>query len=517
MKIQRKLRSLWTIILSTILMISPIMNVGAVSDSIQLGAASQTKSYIAGVTFSYKVTTKGQYLYCLNMHKNTAQNVSANLVKNSKYIDGGVLYILKNGYPNVNITNDKDKDYYITQTALWWYLDLTTGSENLGSQFKETGSDAYGLRATVKKLAYDGYAHRKDTIELKSTKLVLGGLKDSTMTLKDSYYVSGDIKATTAENISSYDVTLENAPSGTKIVSSNGVETVYSGAYKVDAKDSFKVKVPLAGVTGTGLTIKVNATAQGVEQYSAYEYEPVDKNMQNVALLEKTSDKVSSSINLDIVSSKVTITKVDTNTKEAIAGAVFALKDANGKEITRWTSTINAHVIRNLANGTYSIEEISAPTGYLKNTKATQFTLSDTNRDIKIIIENAPKVVVVNITKVDQETNAPLAGAVLTIKDSTGKAVATFTTTNGTYVVTDLPNGTYTVEEVSAPAGYMRSTEVKTFTIDDTHLSHQITIVNAKEVRVPDTASMPPILMVIIGAIITGFGLRFIYKNGKRA
>ena len=55
------------------------------------------------------------------------------------------------------------------------------------------------------------------------------------------------------------------------------------------------------------------------------------------------------------------------------------------------------------------------------------------------------------------------------------------------------------------------------FTVDDAHQSHQITFVNAREVIVPDTADFPSILMAIIGIVITGFGFRFVYKNGQRA
>ena len=60
------------------------------------------------------------------MHTNTAQNTTATLVKNSSIIDNGLIYILRNGYPEKSITGDNDKDYYITQTAVWWYLDEVT-------------------------------------------------------------------------------------------------------------------------------------------------------------------------------------------------------------------------------------------------------------------------------------------------------------------------------------------------------------------------------------------------------
>ena len=516
MKNQSKIwKKMQMIILTIIMLFTSIANVHAAADTIQLGTASQVQSYIAGVTFSYKVTTDGRPLYCLDIHKKTAQNVQAVLAKDSKSINGGVVYILKNGYPNKSITGDKDKDYYITQTALWWYLDLTTGSINLGEQFKETGSDAFGLRQTIRNLAYEGYNHRNDAIGITDTKLTLT-TGSTSMTLKDGYYVSEDIKATT-QNISSYAVTLSNAPSGTKIVSSNGVESVYSKGFLMNPNDTFKIKVPLAGVTTTDLAIKVSATANGIDQYMAYEYRPVDTKMQNVALLEKTSKNVSSEITLDIVSSKVSILKVDNNTKQPLAGAKLVLKDGNGNVITSWTSTINAHVIRNLANGNYEIEETAAPDGYLLNTNITKFTISDSSRDVKITINNAPKKVVVNIVKVDQATNTPLAGAVLLVRKPDGTELTRFTTTTEPFVLKDIPNGIYTVEELSAPTGYVKSNDCIYFTIDDAHLSHQITFVNAKEVIVPDTASMPSILMAIIGIVITGFGLRFIYKNGQRA
>ena len=90
-------------------------------------------------------------------------------------------------------------------------------------------------------------------------------------------------------------------------------------------------------------------------------------------------------------------------------------------------------------------------------------------------------------------------------------------TSETSYTLTDIENGTYTVEEISAPAGYIKSDDKITFTVDDEHLSHQITFKNAKEVWVPDTGSVSSVFMIILGIAITGLGIRFIYKNGKRA
>lgn len=510
------IRLLVTFIITVLTLVTSIATANAAADSIQLGTATDVKPYVGGVKFAHKVTTDGKDLYCINMHKSTAQNIKANLVKNSKNITGGLVYILKNGYPNKSITGDKDKDYYITQTAIWWYLDKTTGSSNLGNEFKQNGSDAYGLRQYIKNLMAEGYTHRNDALDSVDAKLTIAAVNGNTMTLKDGYYTSNDIKATMATNISSYTVTLTNAPSGTKIVLGNGAESNYSEGFKVNKDDTFKIKVPSSAMDRTTLSIKVTAKAQSGIQYMAYEYQPEDSNMQNVALLEKTSKTVTSEMNLEIASSKVTVIKVDSNTKQPLAGAKLVLKNSSGKEITNWTTTTNGHVIRNLSNGTYTIEEVEAPNGYILNKNITKFTLSDTNRNIRITIENAPQKSVVNILKIDQETKQPLAGAILVVKDSNGTEIVRFTTSNTAYVLNDLKNGTYTVEEVSAPEGYITSNDKITFTIDDNHLSHQITFINAKAVIVPNTSSLSSTILLIIGMIIIACGIRFVYKNGQR-
>ena len=507
-------KSLLTMITAFLIMVTSMLQANAVTESIQLGTATKVNGYIAGVTFHKKVTTDGRYLYCLNIHKSVATNIKANVVHKSNYIDGGIIYILKNGYPNKSITGDAEKDYYITQTAVWWYLDNYKGGNNLGNGFKQTGSDPYDMRKYVVQLVNESANHRNDGVAIADTKLVLTAINGNSLTLNNNYYISNEIKATTAKNIGEYTVTLKNAPKGTIIVA-NGGESAYKNPFTVKANTSFRVKVPASSVSNIKEEIKIEANANGYDQYTAYEYVPADSNMQNLAILEKYTSKASASVNLTIDSSRVSIAKVDSTTKKPIAGAKLVLKDSTGKVVASWTSTINAHVIRNLANGTYTIEEIEAPNGYLKNTNTKTFTISDTNRDIKVTFENAPKNVVVNITKVDSETNEAIAGAVLVVKDSTGKEIARFTTTNTAYVLTDLANGTYTVEEVSAPSGYIRSTDVLTFTVDDNHLSHQVIFKNTKEVVVPDTDSMTSIILLVIGVLITGLGITYIKKNAN--
>lgn len=493
------------VVLAFTIFASTICTVNAVPQSIKLGSAESLKGYVAGFGFSTKKTTSGEYLYCLNYHKSTAKNITANLVGQR---DAGLAAIIQNGYPNKSITGDKWKDYYITQVAVWWYLDNTTGSSNLKSSVKSTGSDSYNLRSKIKNLVAIGEKAKKNGYP--TTKLDISA-SSTEMTLSNGYYTTGDIKAKTISNISSYKVELTDAPSGAEIVNSNGkVISTVSGT------NTFKVRIPASKVTSTELKLTVKATGTGTVA-KAYEYQPTNKNMQNVtpSILETEKITKSDSITFNLSTTKVTIVKVDSATQQPLAGATLVLKDANGNKITEWVSTTNGHVIRNLSNGTYKLEEVAAPQGYKLNKEAVTFTINDSNKDVKVTFENEAKEVVVNILKVDASTGEALEGAVLVLTKPNGEQIK-IVTTKEAYVITGLEDGTYKLHEEVAPNGYIKSDKVITFTIDDENLSHQITFENAPEVEVPDTASSS-IIFSLIGMVIISLGLGFIYKNGQKA
>lgn len=496
-------KTILSVLVALLVFVSTATATYAVPQTITLGGTETLEGYVSGVKFTTKTTKDGGYLYCLDMKKKTAKDTTATL-KGQR--DAGVAYIIANGYPSKSITGDRLKDYYITQTAVWWYLDDTTGSSNLSQKFKTTGSDPHNIRPIIKNLVEkaktakaNGYAQTKLTITTSN--------KD--MSLKDGYYVSSEITASSS-NISTYTVTLSNAPSGTKVVSTSGVEKT-----TFNAGEKFIIKVPGSKVTGTELDIKVTAKATGYVT-KAYEYTPVNNTMQPVALIETETQNVSSTITLSIENSKVTIIKVDKSTNQPLAGAKLVVKDSAGNTITGWTSTTNGHVIRNLKPGTYTVTETSAPKGYKLNTTPVSFTITASNQNVTVKFYNEPKETVVNILKVDNETQKPLAGATLVVRKADGTEVVRFTSTTEPYVLTNLEDGTYTVEEIAAPAGYILSSEKKTFTIDDNHLSHQITFGNNPEVKVPDTASSS-LIFTLLGIVIISTGIGFVYKNGKKA
>lgn len=497
--ISKKITKVLLIILLCITTFVPTnLTADAAVKQITLGDLEVLPRYMAGALIDAKKTVSGEYVYCIDNTKTTAKNTQANLVGEA---EAGVTAILNNGYPYKSITGDKQKDYYITQAAVWWYLDDVTGTSNLGTTFKTTGKDEYNLRGYIQNLVNVGKANKNSyvtTLNLSTT--------TTSMSLKDNYYVSEAIKATIA-NINEYTVTVSNAPSGTEILNSKGEKTD-----TISANDSFIIRVPVNKVTTTNLDLTITATGKGIFK-KAYIYRPTN-GMQDVTLLEEETK--SNSLDLNLATSKVTIIKVDSKTGNTLAGAKLVLKDSAGKVITSWTSTVNGHVIRNLSDGNYTVEEVSAPKGYKLNTTPVKFTVNSNNKDIKVKVANEANEVVVNITKIDASTNNPLSGAILVVKDESGNIVARFTTTEQAYTLTDLAYGTYTVSEEQAPNGFKPSDEIITFTIDENHLTHQIVFENYPEVYVPDTSSSS-LIFALIGIVITSLGIRFIYKNGQKA
>ena len=295
--------------------------VNAVPQKIELGNPEFISGYIAGVGFDTKVSTSGELMYCLNMHKYTAKNSTAYLVGE---LDAGIAYIMLNGYPTKSFTGERLKDYYITQTALWWYLDDTTGSSNLSTSFKTNGSDPYNLRPYIKKLVSDAKiakarGYQKTTIK--------ASVSDSTMSMTSDgkNYISEEVKVSST-NISDYKVTITSGPQGAIIIDKNGKEkTTFS------ANETFKVKVPASKIEGTKATVKVKISATG-KVYKAYEYQPEVQSQQNItpSVISPTEEKVETSIDLSISTSKITIIKIDKATGNAIAGAELVLKDSKG-------------------------------------------------------------------------------------------------------------------------------------------------------------------------------------------
>ncbi|MDE5754704.1 MAG: hypothetical protein K2H89_09225, partial [Oscillospiraceae bacterium] len=211
---------------------------------------------------------------------------------------------------------------------------------------------------------------------------------------------------------------------------------------------------------------------------------------------------------------------------EEVEGATLTLtgKDKNGNTITfeedsltvggngtavntsgealTWISGNGITEISNLPNGTYTLHEVTAPDGYEVATDITfviekgKLTTIDSNTvaedDVIVMVDEATKATV-KIDKQDVSGNE-VEGAILKLtgKDKNGNTITfeenslavggngtalnasgealVWISGNGITEVSNLPNGTYTLHEVTAPDGYEVATDI-TFVIENGKLT----------------------------------------------
>ncbi len=487
-----------------------------VPTTVVTGNAYFLDGYVAGTHFGVISLQSGEFAYCLDITKKTPQQVAMHLVGEK---DAGFAYVMQNGYPNHSFTGNQNYDYYITQTALWWYLDETTGSKNLTEAFKSSGEDPYNLRPHIKNLVSGALEARKKGYATPSMGLTTSGTSMA-LTSDKKNYESGVITVTGSSVSGTVSVSLEGAPSNTVVINTKTGKTQSS----FNVGDQFKVQVPVSSVTKMSNTITINAKATGSVN-KAYEYQPDNNTLQSVvpAVLYPVTTALTASAKMTLDTSKVAVVKLDKATGKPLAGATLVLRDSLGKKITSWVSTTKMHTIQNLKEGSYTIEETAAPKGYKKEKEKVTFTISKSNRDITVKLYNQAIEKVVQIVKIDKETELPLAGAHLKVTDEEGNVVADFVSTEDAYVIEKIKDGTYSVEEVEAPSGYIKSDEIYQFTISDETPTAQVLIENQKEEvieevlqEVPNTKNHASIFPTILGALMIASGIGFIYYNGKK-
>ncbi|GGA20614.1 SpaA isopeptide-forming pilin-related protein [Psychrobacillus lasiicapitis] len=178
-----------------------------------------------------------------------------------------------------------------------------------------------------------------------------------------------------------------------------------------------------------------------------------------------------------LIAGSVELSKVDKDdASQVVAGAEFALQDANGKTLLTElkTDTDGKLSVTKLKPGSYQFVETKAPFGYDLDQTPIKFTIekSKSIADVKVAkvtAQNELSTGSVELTKVDKEDQTTtLEGAVFELQDANGNVIHTALTTNkdGKIVVSDLKPGNYQFVETKAPFGYDLDPTPVIFTID---------------------------------------------------
>ena len=226
--------------------------------------------------------------------------------------------------------------------------------------------------------------------------------------------------------------------------------------------------------------------ALDVEGTEAVLLEPSNgSNYQACAALTSLPDPVWAYIHfkVKIVEEKgsLTINKVDAETGKALAGVTYRLFDANGKKVADMTTGADGKaVFKDLPQGKYSYQEISAPEGYVADSTRYTVTISAAALHITEQRTNALAKGSIEILKVDTETRQPLAGVVYRIFDANGSKIADGTTDgNGKVTFSGLRLGKYFYQEISTVDGYVLDETKYDFSLTTANLNIKVTRENA--------------------------------------
>ncbi|HAO6496192.1 TPA: LPXTG cell wall anchor domain-containing protein [Listeria monocytogenes] len=234
-----------------------------------------------------------------------------------------------------------------------------------------------------------------------------------------------------------------------------------------------------------------------VEVTLSYAGQDVDVTTEKVKLFNK------------LAKSDIVITKKGTD-NELLQGVEFGLYSSDGILIAKDKTDKNGQIVfENVPYGEhYTVKELASISGYLFNEKATS-EVSVQEDGAKITCEFVNQQVLANakLVKTDKATGTALAGAEFELtNDTTKKAVGKYkTNSQGEIVVKDLPVGTYSWTETTAPKGYKKAENNKKYSFGVTDNDHAKTITtnvtNEKVVPIPKTGDSGT------NAIVLGIGM----------
>lgn len=299
-------------------------------------------------------------------------------------------------------------------------------------------------------------------------------------------------------NVSKIDATTGKPISVAATFEIRAAEDIITPDGTIRAKAGELVDTVKTKKDGTAQSKKLHLGAYTVQEVAAPEGYLLSDEIHNVTLSyeDQNTAVVYESVTAEDapVMGKIQIQKVDLETAEPLAGAVFEItakedivtpdgtvRAEKGEVVDTITSGEDGTIeSKELFLGTYVVTETKQPAGYLLPKESWEVTLSYQDQVTPIVIEtleieNQPTVVIIDKKVTGSEER--LSGVKFAVwnkamgeddVDPGMEVKETFTTArNGQIRITNLLPGTYCVQEVEGIPGYGMDTEIREFTINE--------------------------------------------------
>ena len=318
------------------------------------------------------------------------------------------------------------------------------------------------------------------------------------------------IKATVTEDKGSLTINKTDADTGKALA---GV------TYRLYDSAGNKIADAITGADGKAVFSDLPLGSYTYQEISAPEGYVVDDTKYQITITTGTLNITETRTNA-LAKGSLTISKTDADTGKALAGVTYRLFDSAGNKIADVTTGADGKaVFSNLALGSYTYQEISAPEGYVVDDTKYQITITAENLNITETRTNTIVKGSLTVRKVDV-TGSPLAGAELLLETSTDgqnwTEVSRITSDKtGVAKWDDLKIGAqYRVTEVKAPAGYTLMAEpLFTGVLDNTNPDVTITACNSTGFVLPFTGSAGFAPYILFAALAAFAGVYFCQKS----
>ena len=176
------------------------------------------------------------------------------------------------------------------------------------------------------------------------------------------------------------------------------------------------------------------------------------------------------SIENETAQGRIRVVKKDAINKELLAGAVFHIFNDHAKQVDVLTTDASGEAVSSLLPfGTYTVKEVTPPSGFVPNDKVHTLQLSYQDMHTAVVesrleVENEPIQGKLLIIKFETDTAKPIEGACFELfdeqnepaRDLYGRAVGTLVSDENGMVTTPLLRaGRYMLREQSTPEAYL--------------------------------------------------------------
>ena len=434
---------------------------------------STTNNNLAGANFTIKRLATNEIVDSFTT--TTTAHVTSNLLP-------GNYEITETAAPSGYYITDKTTNITITSNALNKTKTITNSQAEVSIRKIDSVSKQVVSGAVLKIVNSANQTVKTITTTndyTKITGLSLGTYKVVEVTAPDGYIVNTTTKEFTLSSTNPK-VTLDYADqqNETIIVKKDAkTNTILAGAtLKVINKDTSEV-IDTFVTTTTGHSIKglKAGTYKVIEEAAPSGYTKSDAIVEFTISNNQTEVQTVTFYNS---TNQISITKVDADTNEVLANAKFNILNSNNQIVKTFTTTKEAYLLDKLAVGKYYLEEIEAPNGYVLNKEKVAFEVTATTKNLQVVFKNKKNRL--KLGKIDATTKEYLAGAKMKLTDNDGKTVKGFTSESNLTTITGLKAGTYYLEEIEAPNGYIKNTTKNKIVITNTDQEVTSTIENKK-------------------------------------